>query len=49
MSAKDLKFSNDARKQIEKIVDKLTNAIKGHQRRRLLERKFGSPPSSTTV
>lgn len=47
MSAKDLKFSNDARKQIEKGVDKLANAVKvtlgPRGRNVVLERKFGSP------
>lgn len=47
MAAKDLKFSNDARKQIEAGVDKLANAVKvtlgPRGRNVVLEKKFGSP------
>lgn len=47
MSAKELKFSNDARKQIEVGVDKLANAVKvtlgPRGRNVVLEKKFGSP------
>ncbi len=47
MAAKELKFSNDARKQIEKGVDKLANAVKvtlgPRGRNVVLEKKFGSP------
>jgi len=47
MAAKELKFSNDARKQIEIGVDKLANAVKvtlgPRGRNVVLERKFGSP------
>ena len=47
MPAKDLKFSNDARKQIEVGVDKLANAVKvtlgPRGRNVVLEKKFGSP------
>ncbi|QYK53656.1 MAG: chaperonin GroEL [Fimbriimonadaceae bacterium] len=47
MAAKELKFSNDARKQIEVGVDKLANAVKvtlgPRGRNVVLERKFGSP------
>lgn len=45
--AKELKFSNDARKKIEAGVDKLANAVKvtlgPRGRNVVLERKFGSP------
>lgn len=47
MAAKDLKFSNDARKRIEAGVDKLANAVKvtlgPRGRNVVLEKKFGSP------
>ena len=47
MAAKELKFSNDARKQIEIGVDKLANAVKvtlgPRGRNVVLEKKFGSP------
>lgn len=47
MAAKELKFSNDARKQIEAGVDKLANAVKvtlgPRGRNVVLEKKFGSP------
>lgn len=47
MAAKDLKFSNDARKLIEAGVDKLANAVKvtlgPRGRNVVLEKKFGSP------
>ena len=47
MSAKELKFSNDARKMIEAGVDKLANAVKvtlgPRGRNVVLEKKFGSP------
>lgn len=47
MAAKDLKFSNDARRQIEVGVDKLANAVKvtlgPRGRNVVLEKKFGSP------
>lgn len=47
MAAKTLKFSNDARRQIEIGVDKLANAVKvtlgPRGRNVVLEKKFGSP------
>ncbi|HCM73674.1 MAG TPA: molecular chaperone GroEL, partial [Armatimonadetes bacterium] len=47
MPAKDLRFSNDARKALEAGVDKLANAVKvtlgPRGRNVILERKFGSP------
>jgi chaperonin GroEL len=47
MSAKELKFSNDARKSLEAGVDKLANAVKvtlgPRGRNVVIERKFGSP------
>ena len=47
MSAKELKFSDDARKMLEAGVDKLANAVKvtlgPRGRNVVLERKFGSP------
>ncbi len=47
MSAKELKFSDDARKALEAGVDKLANAVKvtlgPRGRNVVLERKFGSP------
>ncbi|MFM9872022.1 MAG: chaperonin GroEL [Fimbriimonadaceae bacterium] len=47
MAAKELKFSNEARKMIEAGVDKLANAVKvtlgPRGRNVVLERKFGSP------
>ena len=47
MAAKDLKFGNDARAQIERGVDKLANAVKvtlgPRGRNVVLEKKFGSP------
>ncbi len=47
MPAKDLRFSNDARKALETGVDKLANAVKvtlgPRGRNVILERKFGSP------
>ncbi len=47
MAAKELKFSNDARKLIEVGVDKLANAVKvtlgPRGRNVVLEKKFGSP------
>lgn len=47
MSAKELKFSNDARKSLEAGVDKLSNAVKvtlgPRGRNVVIERKFGSP------
>ncbi len=47
MAAKELKFSNDARRQLEIGVDKLANAVKvtlgPRGRNVILEKKFGSP------
>lgn len=47
MAAKDLKFSDDARKALEAGVDKLANAVKvtlgPRGRNVVLEKKFGSP------
>ena len=47
MAAKELKFSNDARKHIEAGVDKLANAVKvtlgPRGRNVVLEKKIGSP------
>lgn len=47
MAAKDLKFRGDARKQLEKGVDALANAVKvtlgPRGRNVVLEKKFGSP------
>lgn len=47
MAAKDLKFSDDARKLLEAGVDKLANAVKvtlgPRGRNVVLEKKFGSP------
>lgn len=47
MSAKELKFSDDARRALEAGVDKLANAVKvtlgPRGRNVVLERKFGSP------
>ncbi len=47
MPAKDLRFSNEARKALETGVDKLANAVKvtlgPRGRNVILERKFGSP------
>jgi len=47
MAAKELKFGNDARAQIERGVDKLANAVKvtlgPRGRNVVLEKKFGSP------
>jgi chaperonin GroEL len=47
MAAKDLKFSDDARKALEAGVDKLANAVKvtlgPRGRNVVIEKKFGSP------